>query len=135
MGIDYGTKRTGIAVTDPLRLIASAHSTIPTEDVFDFLVEYVRREEVQTIVVGMPTHADGNPVPVTQHIVGFVRKLKKELPGIEVDTIDERYSSARASDIIRQSGYKKKKRHDKSLVDKIAAALILEDYMKKKFGW
>ena len=109
MGIDYGTKRTGIAVTDPLQLIASGLSTVSTNELFGFLADYFKEEEVEKVVVGMPTHADGNPVPVTHRVVGFVRKLKKEYPDMEVVTIDERYTSSKASEIIQQSGYKKKK--------------------------
>ncbi|MEO1259305.1 MAG: Holliday junction resolvase RuvX [Bacteroidota bacterium] len=135
MGIDYGTKRTGIAVTDPLQIIASGLTTIHTKDVFDFLADYLKEEEVEKIVVGMPTHADGNPVKITPLVIGFVRKIKKQYPHIEVDTQDERYSSVRAEEIISKSGYKKKKRHEKALVDKIAAALILEDYLKSNGEW
>jgi putative Holliday junction resolvase len=132
MSIDYGTKRTGIAVTDPLQLIATGLSTVHTKDLFEFLANYFKEEDVEKIVVGMPTHADGNPVPVTQHIIGFIRKLQKLYPAKEVVTVDERYTSSNASDIIQQSGYKKKKRHDKALIDKIAAALILERYMQQE---
>lgn len=135
MGIDYGTKRTGVAVTDPLQIIASGLATISTDSLFEYLADYFENESVEKVVVGMPTHADGSPVPVTHRVVGFVRRLKKEHPAIEVVTHDERYSSSKASEIIGNSGYKKKKRHDKTLVDKIAAAVILEDYMKQNGVW
>lgn len=135
ISIDYGTKRTGIAVTDPLQIIGSGLETVSTKELYDFLANYFKEEEVEKIVVGMPTHADGNPVPVTRHIVGFVRKLRKLYPDKEVVTIDERYTSSMASDIIHNSDYKKKKRHDKALVDKVAAALILERYMKSTGKW
>lgn len=130
MGIDYGTKRTGIAVTDPLQIIASGLTTVPTNELFDFLKNYFQEEEVEKIVVGEPMHADGNPAQIAPHVVGFVRKLKKEFPAIEVAMHDERYTSVMAKEVIMQSGTRQKKRRDKSLVDKVAAALILEDYMK-----
>jgi putative Holliday junction resolvase len=130
MGIDYGTKRTGIAVTDPLQLIASGLETVATDEVFDFLKEYLEKEEVELIVVGEPLHADGNPAQIAHLVVGFVRKLRKQFPFIEVVTWDERFTSEEAKQIIRESGAGKKKRRDKSLVDRISAALILEDYLR-----
>lgn len=135
MGIDYGAKRTGIAVTDPLQLIASGLTTIPTGEVFDFLENYLKNEPVEKIVVGEPLHEDGKPAHIAHLIVGFVRNLKKKFPEVEIVTHDERFSSVAALDIIRQSGIKQKKRRDKSLVDKIAAALILEDYLKQSGSW
>ena len=135
MGIDYGTKRTGIAVTDPLQIIASGLATIPTNEVFDFLSNYFREEEVEKIVVGEPMHKDGNPAQIAHMVVGFVRKLKKEFPDIEVVMHDERGTSVQAKEIILQSGIKQKKRRDKTLVDKIAAALILEDFLKNNGQW
>lgn len=135
MGIDYGTKRTGIAVTDPLQIIASGLTTIPTHELFDFLAEYFQQEEVEKVVVGEPMHKDGNPAQIAHMVVGFVRKLKKQFPQIEVVTHDERGTSVLAKEIILQSGLKQKKRRDKTLVDKIAAALILEDYLKNNGDW
>jgi putative Holliday junction resolvase len=135
MGIDYGTKRTGIAVTDPLQIIASGLTTIPTHELFDFLTEYFQQEEVEKVVVGEPMHKDGNPAQIAHMVVGFVRKLKKQFPQIEVVTHDERGTSVMAKEIILQSGIKQKKRRDKTLVDKIAAALILEDYLKNNGDW
>lgn len=135
MGIDYGTKRTGIAVTDPLQIIATGLTTIPTQELFDFLTDYLQQEEVEKIVVGEPMHKDGNPAQIAHLVVGFVRKLKKEFPHIEVVTHDERGTSVMAKEIILQSGIKQKKRRDKTLVDKIAAALILEDYMNSNSAW
>lgn len=130
MGIDYGTKRTGIAVTDPLQIIASGLTTIPTAEVFEFLAGYFQREEVEKIVVGEPLYPDGNPAQIAHLVKGFVNKLRKQFPDTEVVTHDERYTSEMAKGIILQSGITKKKRRDKSLVDQISAALILEDYLK-----
>lgn len=130
MGIDYGTKRTGIAVTDPLQIIASGLTTIPTPEVFEFLAKYFLEEEVEKIVVGEPLHPDGQPAQIAHLVKGFVNKLKKQFPDIEVVTHDERFTSEAAKSIMLQSGIGKKKRRDKALVDQISAGLILEDYLK-----
>lgn len=129
LAIDYGTKRTGLAVTDPLQIIANGLDTVATPEVFTYLEDYLSREEVSLIVIGEPMHADGSPAQIAHLVVGFVRKLRKKYPGIPVELVDERYTSEEAKLIIRQSGLKKKKRRDKSLVDKISAVLILQDYM------
>jgi putative holliday junction resolvase len=133
MGIDYGTKRTGIAVTDPLKIIASGLDTLPTEAVFDFLAKYLAEEEVETIVVGRPQYPDGNPAQLAPQVDRFVKKIKELFPLVGVTTWDERYTSQEAKKLILLSGARKKQRRDKSLVDKISAALILEDYMKAHF--
>lgn len=130
IGIDYGTKRTGIAVTDPLQIIASGLTTIPTSELMDFLANYMEQEEVEKIVVGEPMHHDGRPAQIAHLVVGFVRKLNKLYPDLEVVLHDERFSSVDAKAVIRMSGAKKKKRQDKALVDQVSAALILEDYMR-----
>ncbi|MGB1217688.1 MAG: Holliday junction resolvase RuvX, partial [Saprospiraceae bacterium] len=132
MGIDYGTKKTGIAVTDPLKIITTALDTVPTVDLFEYLADYFQKEEVEVVVIGEPLHMDGTPMKQHQNIVGFSRKLQKLYPEKEVVFQDERYSSMEAKQIILNSGAKKKKRRDKTLVDKISAALILEYYMKAK---
>jgi putative Holliday junction resolvase len=129
LAIDYGTKRTGLAVTDPLRLIANGLDTVPTVEVFNYLDDYLSREEVGLFLVGEPMHADGSPAQIAHLVVGFVRKLQKTFPDIPVEMVDERYTSEEAKLIIRESGLKKKKRRDKSLIDKISAVLILQDYM------
>ena len=131
MGIDYGTKKTGIAVTDSLQIICSGLDTIPTLSLYDFIKKYLETEEVEKIVVGMPLHEDGNPAQIAHLVVGFIRKLRKLYPAIEVVEWDERGSSKAAKEVILMSGTKKSKRRDKSLVDKIAAALILQDYMEQ----
>ena len=130
MGIDYGTKRVGIATTDPLKIIASALETVPTGQALDFLADYLSREEVEKIVVGLPLYPDGNPAQIAPLVSVFVKKLKELFPSAEVITWDERYTSEEAKRIIVQSGARKKQRRDKSLVDKISAALILEEYLK-----
>ncbi len=135
MAIDYGTKRTGIAVTDPLQIIPGGLDTLPTAELFEFLERYLSEEEVETIVVGEPLYPDGKPAQIHHLVVGFVRKLKKLFPGIEVVMQDERYTSEDAKRIIRQSGAKKKKRREKALVDQVSATLILRDYLESRGDW
>lgn len=132
IGIDYGTKRTGVAVSDPLQIIASGLDTVPTSDIFEFLEQYLSEEEVECIVVGEPMHEDGSPAQIAHLVVGFVRALKKKFPDVEIATIDERYTSVEAKKIILQSGAKKKKRKDKGLVDKVSAVLILQEFMESR---
>ncbi len=130
MGIDYGNKKTGIAVTDPLKIITTALETVHTERLLDYIASYLEKEEVERIVIGEPLHPDGTPLPQHQNIIGLQRKLKKTYPGIDVVLQDERYTSIEAREIILKSGAKKKKRRDKTLVDKISAALILEYHLR-----
>ncbi|MEM6964887.1 MAG: Holliday junction resolvase RuvX [Bacteroidota bacterium] len=130
LGIDYGTKRVGIAVTDPLQIIVNGLTTVPTDEIFEFLEKYTKEEGVESIVVGLPTNEDGTPAQIAHLIVGFIRKVKKLFPEMEVDTQDERYTSQDAKEIILQSGVKKKRRRkDKGLVDEVSAVLILQDYL------
>lgn len=129
LGIDYGTKRTGIAATDPLQIIVNAVDTVATNELWAFLQDYLEREEVEKIVIGEPLTLDGKPAKITPLIVGFKRKIAKAYPHLEIASHDERFSSVAAKQIILQSGIKKKKRRDKSLVDKISAVLILQDYL------
>lgn len=130
LAIDYGTKRTGLAVTDPLRIIASALDTVPTAELLAYLVKYCAEEPVERFVVGFPRHEDGNPAQVVPEIEKFVEKLQKQFPDKPVTFEDERYTSREASKIILQSVNKKSRRREKGLVDRIAAALILEQYMQ-----
>ncbi|MFK7937675.1 MAG: Holliday junction resolvase RuvX [Saprospiraceae bacterium] len=129
LGIDYGTKRTGIATTDPLQLFASGLETVATDALFDWLKAYLEREEVEKIVVGEPLYPDGNPAQTHHLVIGFTRQLRKLFPTVEVVLHDERFTSEDAKAVIRQSGAKKKKRQNKALVDQVSAALILKDYL------
>jgi len=131
MAIDYGTKRVGVAVTDTLQIIANGLDTVPTGEIYDFLTTYMETEEVECMVVGEPLDLDGNPTDATPHVVGFVRKVEKLFPKIKVVTQDERFTSVDAKRIILESGAKKKKRRDKTLVDKISAVLILQEYLER----
>ena len=130
LAIDYGTKRTGLAVTDPLQIIASGLDTVPTQDLLDYLDRYFSEEEVTTVVLGEPRHADGNPTKVTPHVIGLKRKLEKLYPELKVVLQDEAFTSFMAKEAILQSGVKRKKRRDKALVDKMAATLILREYLE-----
>lgn len=132
MAFDYGTKRIGIAVTDPLQIIATALTTVHPEEIWLFIADYLQREEVETFVVGKPLQMDGSDSESGQHVLGFVRKLKKAYPQIPVAEIDERFTSKMASAVIAQSGKKKSKRQEKGLVDTVSAVIILQSYMQKK---
>ena len=132
LGIDYGTKKIGLAVTDPLQIICSPLTTVPTREIFDFLEKYIAAEEVEKIVVGDSMNTDGTPSQIAHLVVGFIRKLKKLYPALTIDTEDERFTSIEARQIILKSGAKQKKRRDKTLVDKVSASLILQAYMDKR---
>jgi putative holliday junction resolvase len=131
LAIDYGLKRTGIAVTDPLKIIASALTTVETTELLDYLKQYCSVEEVESFVVGLPLHPDGNPAQIAPQADKLAQTLQKLYPEKSVFRQDERYTSFDAKRIIFQSGAKKQKRRDKALVDKVAAALILEQYMQE----
>lgn len=130
LSIDYGAKRVGLAVTDPLQIIANGLDTVATPDLLDFLKEYLKGEEVETIVMGYPTQLDGSPAHITHLVDEFIEVLKKEFTGVKIAKQDERFTSFEAKKIILKSGARKKKRRDKALVDKISAVLILQAYME-----
>lgn len=132
MAFDYGTKRIGIAVTDSLQIIATALNTIHPKDIWTYLENYLKTEQVETFVVGKPLRLDGTDSQSAQHVLGFMRKLKKKYPQIPVVEIDERFTSKMASAVIAQSGMKKLKRQNKALVDTISATIILQSYMDSK---
>ncbi len=129
LAIDYGTKRTGLAVTDPLQLIATGLDTVPTADLLVYLQKYLAEEAVEKIVVGEPFYPDGNPAQMMPKVIELQEQLRKLFPEVAVVGQDERFSSEDAKKIILQSGAKKKQRRDKALVDKISAVLILQDYL------
>lgn len=129
IGIDYGTKRVGLAVTDPLQIIASPLETVETAKIFDYLSAYLAAEEVETIVVGEPFYLDGNPAQIHHLVMAFAELLRVKFPSVKVAFVDERNTSNDAKKIILQSGIGKQKRRDKSLVDKVSASLILHEYM------
>lgn len=133
VGIDYGLRRCGIAVTDPLKIISSGLITVPTGELMTFLADYVQSEDVEAFVVGLPLYPDGNPAQIAGHVDAFVVALNKRFPTLPVYRQDERYTSNEAKKVILNSGLKKSRRRDKSLVDKIAAAIILEQYMASHY--
>jgi len=132
MAFDYGTKRIGIAVTDPLQIIATALTTVHPEDIWNYLKNYMQTEVVSTFVVGKPLQMDGTDSESASHVLGFVRKLKREYPNIPVFEVDERFTSKMASSAIAQSGMKKNKKQNKGLVDTVSATIILQTYMDIK---
>ncbi|RKN80013.1 Holliday junction resolvase RuvX [Ulvibacterium marinum] len=132
LALDYGKKKTGIAVTDELKLIASGLTTVPTHELFAFLTEYLRNETVDQIIVGEPKQMDNTPSEVEVLIRPFLKRLSLKFPEIPVDRQDERFTSKIAFQTMIDSGLKKKQRRNKALVDEISATLILQDYLKRK---
>ena len=130
LAIDYGKKRCGIAVTDPLHIIATALDTVATKDLVDYVIRYCSEEEVNHIILGKPMHRDGNPVELYQDIVGCKAKLQKALPDIEFYEEDERFTSKMAMDAMITGGMKKKDRRNKGNVDKVSATIILQSYLE-----
>lgn len=130
MGIDFGTKRTGIAVTDDLQIIASGLTTVETSKIWDFLTEYFAEKEVETVVVGEPLSLDRTATNNTQPANEFVEQFVKRFPGIKVERIDESFTSKLAFQTMLTSGISRKKRRNKGLVDKISATIILQSYME-----
>ncbi len=132
LSIDYGKKRTGIAVSDPLQLIANGLTTVETPNLFDFLAEYLQREAVSCIVVGLPRQMNNEPSENMKRIEPFVNRLRKLHPHIPVEYFDERFSSRMAHQAMIDGGVKKKGRQNKALVDEISATIILQGYMESK---
>ena len=132
MSIDYGKKRTGIAVTDPLQMIANGLTTVDTPQLFDFIADYLTKESVERIVVGYPKQTNGEDSENMKRITPFVNRLRKLYPQILVELYDERFTSVLAHRAIIESGISRKARQDKALVDKISATIILEDYLQSK---
>lgn len=132
LAIDYGQKRTGIAVTDTLLMIANGLATIETKELERFIVDYVAEEDVSVIVVGKPTQMNGENSENMKRIEPFFNRLKKLFPDKEITYYDERFTSVLAHQAMLQSGIGKKARQDKGLVDKISATIILEDYLQSR---
>ena len=132
LAIDYGAKRTGVAVTDTMQIIANGLDTVATKDLFDFLKAYLDREEVELIIVGLPVQNNGGASENQKRIIPFVNRLRKLYPDIGIEYYDERFTSVLAHRTILDSGIGKKKRQDKELVDKISATIILQDYLESK---
>ncbi|MCR9062494.1 MAG: Holliday junction resolvase RuvX [Cytophagales bacterium] len=132
LGIDYGGKRTGLAVTDPLQIIASALDTVPTIDLLDYLKSYCSKEEVTDFVIGQPLSLDGSDTDATPLVKAFVESLKMAFPDKNIHFVDESYTSKVAMRSLIESGVKKKDRRKKGSLDKIAATIILQDFMNER---
>jgi len=130
LAIDYGQKRVGIAATDELQMIASGLATIHVKDIWNFLNDYIEKQNVDCIVVGEPKDMKNRPSDSSRFIEPFVKKLGKTFPGIRIERYDERFTSKMAFDTMIEGGIKKQKRQDKSLVDTISATIILQSYMQ-----
>ena len=131
MAFDYGTKRIGIAVTDPLQIIATGLDTIHPQHIVEYLKKYLLTEQVELFIVGEPKQMDNTPSQSAVHVKGFVTILKKNFPGIPIEMLDERFTSKMASATIAQSGMNKKNRQNKELVDTISAVILLQSFMEK----
>lgn len=130
LSIDYGKKRTGIAVTDPLQIIANGLVTVSTSGLFDFLREYMSKEPVERIIIGEPKQADGSPSENMARITQFANRWRKAYPDIPIEFYDERFTSVLAHKAMLDGGLHKKKRQDKALVDEISATIILQSYLE-----
>ena len=132
LAIDFGTKRTGIAITDEMQIIASGLTTVSTKDLISFLKDYFAKEDVELIIIGEPKQKDGTHSDVEVCIKNFILKLVKAFPTLRIERMDERFTSKIALKTMIESGLSKKKRQNKSLVDEISATIILQDYLNRK---
>ncbi len=130
LGLDYGVKRTGISVTDPLQIIVNPLEVVETKNLLDFLMSYFEKEDVEKIVIGEPRHRDGTEVYFEKDIKILIKKIKKKYTDIQIVRQDESFTSSEAKDLLLQMNMKKKKRQDKSMLDKVSAVLILQRYLK-----
>lgn len=134
LAIDFGRKRTGIAVTDPLKIVANGLATIPTHTLMDFIQDYIKREDVERIVVGLPKRLDNTPSESMKWLDPFLNRLRKVLPDMPVTLYDERFTSTLAHKAMIDGGMKKSDRRNKSVVDTIAASIILNDYLQSSMA-
>ena len=132
LAIDYGSKRVGVAVTDPQQIIANGLTTVHSKDVMAYLKDYLLKEEVECFVVGEPKQMNNKPSQPAEMIEAFVKNLRKQFPDISIERVDERFTSKIASQTMLNAGLKKKDRQNKGLVDKISATLILQAYLESK---
>lgn len=129
IGIDYGGKRTGIAVTDPLQITANALTTVHSASIIEYLDQYLEKENVETLVVGYPLNLDGTETDATPLVKGFIRKLKKRYSQCSIVPWDESYTSKQAINTMVENGVRKKHRQNKALVDQVSAVIILQSYL------
>ncbi|MDG1327941.1 MAG: Holliday junction resolvase RuvX [Flavobacteriaceae bacterium] len=131
LAIDFGTKRTGIAITDEMQIIASGLTTVLTKDLILFLKDYVSKENVELVIIGEPKQKDGTHSDVELHIKKFIKVLTNVIPTLKIERFDERFTSKIAFNAMIASGISKKKRKNKALIDEISATIILQDYLNK----
>ncbi len=131
LSIDYGLKRTGIAVTDPMQIIATGLCTVETPRLMNFLKEYMLKEPVEKIIIGEPRNLDDSETHITKDVEHFITRLKKTFPSTQIIGVDERYTSKMASRAMLEMGMKKKDRRNKALVDEIAATMMLQEYLEQ----
>ena len=131
LSIDYGKKRTGLAVTDPLKIIATGLTTVETPKLMAFLKEYIVKEGVEEVIIGMPTNMDDSDTHATPLVRNFIVQFKKHFTAIPITEVDERFTSKMATQAMLNMGLKKKQRQNKALVDEIAATIMLQEYMNK----
>ena len=132
LSIDYGKKRTGLAVTDPLQIIAGGLATVSTSELFEWLQAYLAKEQVERIIIGEPRQPNGQPSENLARVQQFVNRWRKAVPSVPIEYFDERFTSVLAHKAMLDGGLKKKARQDKALVDEISATIILEDYLRSK---
>ena len=132
LAIDYGRKRTGIAVTDPLQMIANGLTTVRSHELMDFIIDYVNRESVEKVIIGLPKQMDNTASESMKYIEPFVNLFKKKLPNTPIEFVDERFTSVLAHRTMLEAGLKKKDRQNKALVDEISATIILQTYLESK---
>jgi putative holliday junction resolvase len=132
ISLDYGKKRTGIAVTDPLQIIATGLTTVDSHQLRPWLKAYFAQEQVERAIIGLPYNLDGSDTDATKPVKDFIRLFKKDHPAIPIETVDEQYSSKMAVQALIASGVKKKDRRQKGLVDEMAATIMLQEYMAQK---
>jgi putative Holliday junction resolvase len=130
IALDYGKKRTGIAVTDPLKIIATGLTTVDSQTLFDFLKDYIAKEPVEKILIGEPFNLDGTPTDSTAAVQHIIRRLKNTFPDIPIVTVDESFTSKMASRAMVEMGMKKKDRQKKGIIDEVAAAMMLQEFMR-----
>ena len=132
LAIDYGQKRTGIAVTDEMQIIASGLTTIPSETAITFLADYFAKEKVERVLIGDPKQMNGLPSQSAPLIEVFIEKFIAQFPDMQLERVDERFTSKMAFQTMIDSGLKKKQRQDKALIDEISATILLQDYLSRK---
>jgi putative Holliday junction resolvase len=130
LSIDYGGKRTGLAVTDPLKIIATGLCTVETPKLVAFLKDYFSREQVELVIIGMPVNWDDSATHATPLVQKFIKEFQKKFPSIPIKEVDERFTSKLASQAMLQMGLKKKQRQNKAMLDEIAATIMLQEYLQ-----